>query len=105
MRAIAKNVRISPRKARLVADLVRAKNALTAVQNLEFVNKKAAPLIKKVILSAIANARSKSKDVSELILDKVCIDAGTVMKRTKPISRGRTHIILKRTSHIKIELK
>ncbi len=106
MHAIAKNIRISSKKANLVAGLVRRKDVQDALDILKFTPKKAAPLIAKVITSAAANAKDKmSQDISNLKIKEIVINEGFTLKRSVPISRGRTHPIKKRTAHIKVYLE
>jgi large subunit ribosomal protein L22 len=106
MHAIAKNIRISSKKANLVAGLVRRKDVQDALDTLKFTQKKAAPLIAKVIASAAANAKDKmSQDISNLKIKEIIINEGFTLKRSVPISRGRTHPIRKRTAHIKVYLE
>ena len=102
-RAIARYVRISPIKARWVADLVRGKPVNEAFAILAFTNKKAARLIEKVLKSAVANAAQRGDiDVDTLYIKEITVDQGPVFKRVRPMARGRAGIIRKRTSHIKI---
>ena len=105
-RAIAKNVRIAPRKARLVIDLVRGKSVAEAeviLSNLNKENKEAARLIKKVLVSATANATNNlGLKVEDLKVKEAYINEGLVMKRMKFGSRGHVDPIKKRTSHITI---
>lgn len=106
MQAIAKHVRISLKKANLVAGLVRNKSVQDALDILKFTPKKAAPLIAKVIASAAANAKNNTKqDISDLQIKEIIINEGTTLKRSIPISRGRMHPIKKRTAHIKVYLE
>jgi large subunit ribosomal protein L22 len=103
MKAIAKHVRISPKKANLVAGLVRSKNAVEALDILKFTPKKAAKILYKVLHSAVANAENNFKQNKDaLIVKEVVVTEGRTLKRSVPISRGRVHPILKRTSHITI---
>ena len=103
MKAIAKQVRISPKKANLVAGLVRKKNAMQALDILKFTPKKGAKLLYKVLHSAIANAENNFKQNKEaLLINEIVVTEGPTLKRSVPISRGRVHPILKRTSHITI---
>ncbi|CAM3567983.1 MULTISPECIES: 50S ribosomal protein L22 [Vibrio] len=105
MEAIAKHnfARISPQKARLVADLIRGKSVDQALEILTFSNKKAADLIKKVLESAIANAEhNEGADIDDLNVAKIFVDEGPVMKRIMPRAKGRADRILKRSSHITV---
>ncbi len=102
-RAIAKNVRIAPRKARLVIDLIRGKSVTEADIILSNLNKEAARLIRKVLTSATANATNNlGLKQEELIVKEAYINEGLVMKRMKFGSRGHVDPIKKRTSHITI---
>ena len=99
--AILKFVRLSPRKARFVADLVRGKKVDEAVNILKFSTNRSARIIKKVLDSAIANAENnQGADVDELKVVKITIDEGPRMKRIRPRAKGRADRIVKRTSHI-----
>lgn len=105
MQAVAKlrHARISPQKARLVADLVRGLPVDRALQILTFSNKKAAALIKGVLESAIANAEhNEGADVDELKVATIMVDEGPVLKRMHARAKGRGNRIVKRTSHIQI---
>lgn len=102
-KAIARYIRLTPRKARLVADLVRDKDVVKALTILKFTNKKAAPMIEKVLSSAIANAVNNfDMDEEKLYVSKILIDAGPLIKRMKPRAMGRADIIHKKTSHITV---
>jgi large subunit ribosomal protein L22 len=105
MEAIAKHrfARISPQKARLVADQVRGKTVAQALEILTFSNKKAADLVKKVLESAIANAEhNEGADIDDLNVTKIFVDEGPTMKRIMPRAKGRADRILKRSSHITV---
>lgn len=105
MKAIARHVRISPKKANLVAGLVRKKNAMEALDILKFTPKKAAKVLYKVLHSAVANAENNFKQNKDsLIVKEIVVNEGRTLKRSVPISRGRVHPILKRTSHITISV-
>lgn len=102
-RAIAKNVRIAPRKARLVIDLIRGKSVAEADIILSNLNKEAARLIRKVLTSATANATNNlGLKQEDLKVKEAYIDGGLVMKRMNFDSRGYVAPIKKRTSHITI---
>ena len=93
--------RLSPRKARLVADQIRGLRVERADEVLTFNRKRAASVIKKVLNSAIANAEhNEGADIDELRVRSVCVDQGPVHKRFRPRARGRATRILKPTSHI-----
>jgi large subunit ribosomal protein L22 len=99
--AILKFVRLSPKKARFVADLVRGKKVDEAVNILKFSTNRSARIIKKVLDSAIANAENnQGADVDELKVVKITVDEGPRMKRIRPRAKGRADRIVKRTSHI-----
>ena len=101
--AIAKGVRIAPRKARLVIDLIRGKSVIEADNILKNINKEAARLIRKVLISAVANAENNMGLKKEnLVVSEAYINEGQTMKRMKFGSRGHVDPIRKRTSHITI---
>ena len=106
MKAVAKYVRIAPRKARLVADEVRGKSVPEAASLLRFTNKRAAKIVGEVLNSAAANAEHNSDaDTDELVVRTVKIDEGPTIKRYRPRAMGRATMIRKRTSHITVELE
>lgn len=101
--ATHKFARISPQKARLVADLIRGKNVEQAVNILAFSDKKAADLFKKVLNSAIANAENNNgMDIDELSVTAAFVNEAPTMKRMRARAKGRGNRILKRTSHITV---
>jgi len=105
-RAVLRNVRITPRKARLIVDLVRGKPVQYALDLLKLTNKRAAPMVYKMIASAIANATDRATvDVDRLIVSEGFVNQGPSMKRWLPRAQGRATPIVKRTSHITITLK
>ena len=102
-KAVAKYIRISPQKARLIADVVRGKNVDDAITTLKFMPKKGARLLRKVIESAVANAdQTQSIDIDTLYVKSIHIDGGPMLKRFSPRAMGRATRILKRTSHITV---
>ncbi len=104
-KAIARYIRISPQKARLVADVIRGRNVEEAINTLRFMPKKGARILRKVVESAVANAsQNEAIDVDTLYVKKVFIDGGPMLKRMRPRAMGRANQILKRTSHITIVL-
>ena len=106
VKAIAKNVRISHKKVRLVIDQIKNRRPQEAVKILEFVNKRPAPAIKKVIMSAIANAKNNyALDEGSLVFKQISASKGLSFKRYRPVSRGRVHHILKRASHLTVVLE
>jgi large subunit ribosomal protein L22 len=105
VRAKLKYVRLGPRKARLVADLIRGKGSEEALNILSFTKKAAARMIIKLLKSAIANAtQKKTVDVDRLYVKKILVDQGVTWKRFTPRALGRATTIRKRTSHITIVL-
>ncbi len=104
MKAILKNYRQSPRKVRLLADLVRGKKVTVALARLQFVDKRASGPFTKVIESAIANAVQAGAKKESLIISKVVVDKGTVTRRFMPRARGSASPINRRSSHIMVEL-
>ena len=105
MRAVAKYVRIAPRKARLVADEVRGKSYPEAAALLRFTNKRAAQIIGVVVDSAAANAEHNTEaDTNELFIREIRVDEGPTIKRYQPRAMGRATMIRKRTSHITVQL-
>ncbi|TVS12117.1 MAG: 50S ribosomal protein L22 [Wenzhouxiangella sp.] len=107
MEAIAKlrGARVSAQKARLVADQVRGLPVERADELLMFSNKKAAQIIRKVLLSAVANAEHNTgADIDELKVDRIWVDEGPTMKRGRARAKGRYTRILKRSSHITVVL-
>ena|SRR5690606_37757074 len=105
MKAILKNYRQSPRKVRLLADLVRGKKVTEALRHLSFVDKRASLPFTKVIESAVANAKQAGRDIESLKIAKVAVDKGTVSTRFMPRARGSASPINRRSSHITVELK
>jgi large subunit ribosomal protein L22 len=97
--------RISPQKARLVADQIRGMPVEKALNTLQFSTKRAAGVIRKVLESAIANAEhNDGADVDELRVRTITVDEGPTMKRIRARAKGRANRILKRTSHIHISV-
>ncbi|GIN92799.1 50S ribosomal protein L22 [Siminovitchia terrae] len=102
-KAVAKTVRIAPRKARLVVDLIRGKQVGEAIAILKHTPKAASPVVEKLLKSAVANAEHNyDMDVNNLLVSKVYVDEGPTMKRFRPRAQGRASQINKRTSHITI---
>lgn len=106
MKANGKNIRISPKKLRVIAEIIRGQNASEALNFLKFAPKKWADLLYKILASAIANAENNdNQKLSTLFISSLIINKWIVYKRWNPVSRGRSHPILKRTSNIKLELQ
>ncbi|MFB3893356.1 MAG: 50S ribosomal protein L22 [Phycisphaerae bacterium] len=95
-----KYARMSARKVRLIADMIRGLGVQKALNVLKFTPNRAAGMISKTLTSAIANANEAEADVDALYVAEARVDDGPVMKRWQPKDRGRAHAILKRTSHI-----
>lgn len=104
--ATAKNIRVSPEKVRLIVDQIKKMSPSKAVLLLDFINKSSAKPLKRVIASAIANAKNNfGLEESSLAIKSIFVGKGVVFKRYQPIARGRAHPILKRTSHIQVILE
>ena len=105
-KAVSRFNMISARKARLVADLVRGKDVEQAVHILSLTPKKAAPIIQKTILSAVANVRQTGEGVGigddELVVQDIHVDEGPTQKRIRARAQGRAFRIRKRTAHISV---
>ena len=101
-----RNLRVAPRKARLVADLVRGKHVQTARDLLMITPKRSAPLVAKLLQSALTNLRGKSTvDEERLVVKEIYVDEGPTLRRFIPRARGRASPIRKRTSHIVLRLE
>jgi large subunit ribosomal protein L22 len=109
-KAVLRLARVSPRKARLVADLVRGRDVGEALEILTFTQKKSARLIKKLVESAVANAEYRAMqtdaalDIDELFIREIFVDQGPTLRRFRPRARGMATKILKKTSHITVVL-
>jgi large subunit ribosomal protein L22 len=102
-KAIAKTVRIAPRKVRLVVDLIRGKQIGEAVAILQLTPKTASPVVEKVLKSAVANAEHNyDLDINNLVVSEIFVDEGPTLKRFRPRAQGRASAINKRTSHITV---
>ncbi|CAM5202960.1 MULTISPECIES: 50S ribosomal protein L22 [Bacillales] len=102
-KAIARTVRIAPRKVRLVVDLIRGKQVGEAVAILRHTPKAASPVVEKVLKSAVANAEHNYElDVNNLVVSEIFVDEGPTLKRFRPRAQGRASAINKRTSHITV---
>ncbi len=105
MKAYLKNYRQSPRKVRLVADLLRGKSVADAESALTFMTKRATGMFHKLLASAVANAEHNFKVGSDaLYVSAVSVTKGPTLKRIRPVSRGRAHRINKRTSIVTMVL-
>ena len=105
-RAIAKYVKISPRKMKPILDLVRGKNANEALAILNFTPNKGAKILQNVIKSAVANAENNHEmDTDKLFVAEVIANQGPTLKRWRAGAQGRASSILKRSSHVRVVLK
>ena len=104
MKAFLKNYRQAPRKVRLVAGLVKGKSVEEAIPMLDFLAKRAGFPIKKLLLSAVANALQMGIEKENLFIKELRVDKGIVMKRMMPAAMGTGHRINKRTSHVTLVL-
>lgn len=104
MKAFLKNYRQSPRKVRLVATLVKGKSVAEAIAELDFLAKRAGLPIKKLLLSAVANAKQMGIEMENLFIKELRVDKGITMKRMMPAAMGSGHKINKRTSHLNLLL-
>jgi large subunit ribosomal protein L22 len=107
--AKAKHIRISPRKMRLVVDMIRGRSVEDSLVVLQSMQKKASPIVEKLLRSAVANALYTGDDeedhgfsIDDLVVTRAFVDGGPVMKRFRPRSMGRANRIRKRTSHLTI---
>lgn len=105
MKAHLRKIRISPKKANLVAGTVRGKKVSEALALLKFMPKKGADILYKVVHSAASNAKNNFRQsIADLYITSILVTKGPTYKRSTPISRGRVHPIRKRTSHITVEV-
>ncbi len=102
--AVLRNVPTSPRKMRLVADMVRGKEVNHALDLLKFSTKEASQRVEKLLLSAIANWKQKNEGVriedANLYVKTIHVDSGRILKRLRPAPQGRAHRIKKRSNHV-----
>ncbi|MBI2995962.1 MAG: 50S ribosomal protein L22 [Candidatus Melainabacteria bacterium] len=104
-KAIVKYVRMSPRKLRRVVDVIRGKSTIEAQTILKFMPYAAAKIVEKVLKSAVSNAKENEKlDPKELKISYACVDGAPTLRRWRAVSRGRGYPILKRTSHVTLEV-
>lgn len=104
MKAVARYIRIAPKKVQVLTGLVRRKKVSEALDLLKFTPKKAAKILYKVIHSGAKNAENNFKqDFNKLFISEISVSEGPKYKRIMPVSRGRSHPILKRTSHITVK--
>lgn len=109
-KAILRYARVSAQKARLVADLVRGMDVPDAIETLTFTRRKTAPMVRKLIESAVANAeqsaqkKGDSLDVDGMFVKTIMVDQGPSLRRFRPRAQGRATPVLKKTSHITVVL-
>lgn len=102
-KAVAKSVRIAPRKVRLVVDLIRGKEVGEAIAILKHTQRGASPVVEKVLNSAVANAEHNYEmDADNLVVSEAFVNEGATLKRFRPRAQGRASRINKRTSHITV---
>ncbi|HLS08827.1 50S ribosomal protein L22 [Lentibacillus sp.] len=102
-KAVAKSVRIAPRKVRVVIDLIRGKEVGEAIAILRHTQRGASPVVEKVLNSAVANAEHNYEmEPDNLIISEAFVDEGVTLKRFRPRAQGRASQINKRTSHVTI---
>jgi len=104
MKALLKNYKQSPRKVRLVADLIRGKSVAGARSALSYLPKKSTPAIGKLLDSAVANARGKGLSPENLFVKTITVNKGAMLRRSRPFARGRAGAIRKTMSIIALEL-
>jgi large subunit ribosomal protein L22 len=104
-KVVTKHIRISPKKLKLVADLVRGKKLDDAYTTLSMVIAKGAGIVRKSLQSVAANARQKDREARDLYIKKICVDEGMTWKRIMPAAMGRANRIRKRTSHLTVVLE
>lgn len=104
MKAFLKNYRQAPRKVRLVASLIKGKSIAEAIAELDFLAKRAGLPIKKLLLSAVSNAKQMGMEMENLFIKELRVDKGITMKRMMPAAMGSGHRINKRTSHLSLSL-
>jgi large subunit ribosomal protein L22 len=103
-KATLSDYRQSPRKVRIVADMVRGKRVEDAIITLSFIPKRSAGPIQKLLQSAVANAKNLSIPLENLVVKEIAVDGGKILYRRLPMSRGRAFVLRKRTSHVNIVL-
>jgi large subunit ribosomal protein L22 len=105
VKAVARYVRISPQKVRLMADAIKGKPVENALATIKFMPHKAAGIVEKVLRSAVANADQLADvDIDNLVVGNLIVDGGPTLKRFRARARGRGSRILKRTSHVTVIL-
>ncbi|MFA9389525.1 MAG: 50S ribosomal protein L22 [Prolixibacteraceae bacterium] len=106
--AILRNCPTSPRKMRLVADMIRGMEVNKALDQLKFSSKEASNRVEKLLLSAVANWQAKNENErledNNLVVSKIFVDSGRMLKRIQPAPQGRAHRVRKRSNHVTIYL-
>ena len=105
VKASLKNYRQSPRKVRLIAGLIRGKKVDRALVILKNASKRAAFPVRKLIESAVANAKNDNLSSENLVIKKITVDGGATLFRRRPRARGAAFVVRKRTSHLGVELE
>lgn len=106
IKAEQKNTRQTSRKVRLVVDVIKKMSIVDAINQLAVMNRKSSLLVLKVIRQAVANATNNfGLAVSDLEIDNIVVNDGPALKRWRAVSRGRAHTILKRTCHVRVDLR
>lgn len=106
IKAEQKNTRQTSRKVRLVADVVKDMSVVDAINHLAVINRKSTLLVLKVLRQALANATNNfGLSVADLEIDNIVVNDGPALKRWRAVSRGRAHTILKRTCHVRVDLR
>lgn len=103
-KATLSDYRQSPRKVRVVADMVRGKKVEDALITLSFVPKRSAGPLQKLIASALANAKNLDLSLDNLVVKEIRVDGGKILYRRLPMSRGRAFVLRKRTTHVNVVL-
>ena len=103
--AAIKNLNVAPRKARLVAGLIKGRPAIAALVQLQMINNRASYPIAKLIRSAMSNARNKNLDPNKLVIANITVDEGQALKRTLPKGRGHMSLVEKKHSHVNLVLR
>ncbi len=105
-KALGRFIRISPRKARMVADLIKGRSVEEAILILKYTPKKASRILEKIVMSAVANAENRNiGNIDELRISEIQVNEGPTLRRFQVRALGRSTRIRKRTSHIKVILK
>jgi large subunit ribosomal protein L22 len=104
-KAQAKYIRIAPRKVQVIIPAIKGKKVEDAIAILQFMPRKGARILQKVLHSAVANAEQNKVDIDTLLVKTVLVDGGPTLKRFMPRAMGRAYPILKRTSHITVFLE